>query len=238
MNKDKFLECLNKNKTNTNGIGTYKEKTLHWIIKNYYESDETKQEVSIGNYVADICNDNNIIEIQTRAFNKLVHKLDYFLLTYKVKIIYPIAYEKWISWIDPITGEITSKRRSPKKGNIYDSFYELYKIKRFLNNKNCKIVLLFLNIDEYRNLNGWNETKKRGSSRENQVPFEIVDEIEIDNFDMFIPKELNYEFTSNDYSKLIKRNIRIAQLGLNILQYLKVVEVVRKESRKNIYKKS
>ena len=36
------------------GIGTLSEKTVHAILKNYYEPDEDKQEIPIENYVADI----------------------------------------------------------------------------------------------------------------------------------------------------------------------------------------
>ena len=51
-------------------IGTYGEKTVHAILKNYYEPDEDHQEIPIDNYVADIYRDGQIIEIQTRQFNK------------------------------------------------------------------------------------------------------------------------------------------------------------------------
>ena len=35
-------------------IGTLSEKTTHIILKNFYEPDVDKQEIPIGNYVADI----------------------------------------------------------------------------------------------------------------------------------------------------------------------------------------
>ena len=42
------------------GIGTLSEKTVHAILKNYYEPDEDKQEIPIENYVADIYAHNEI----------------------------------------------------------------------------------------------------------------------------------------------------------------------------------
>ena len=36
------------------GIGTLSEKTLHAILKNFYEPDEDKQEIPIDKFVADI----------------------------------------------------------------------------------------------------------------------------------------------------------------------------------------
>ena len=82
------------------GIGTLSEKTVHAILKNYIEPDEDYQEIPIENYVADIYRDGEIIEIQTRQFNKLRNKLTTFLSLYPVTIVYPIPREKWVIWID------------------------------------------------------------------------------------------------------------------------------------------
>ena len=95
------------------GIGTLSEKTVHAILKNYYEPDEDRQEIPIENYVADIFAGGEIIEIQTRQFDKLRGKLSAFLPLYPVTIVYPIPREKWIIWIDEQTGELSGKRKSP-----------------------------------------------------------------------------------------------------------------------------
>ena len=50
----------------TNGIGTLKEKTMHAVLKNFYEPDVSHQEIKVDRFVADILRDNEIIEIQTR----------------------------------------------------------------------------------------------------------------------------------------------------------------------------
>lgn len=235
--KEKFLNCIGKiyQTYKLKGIGTYQEKTLHKVIKNYYEENEELQEIAVNGYVADIKRDNQIIEVQTRAFNKLVCKLDAYLNDYEVNIIYPIAYEKYIAWIDTDTLEEKSVRKSPKTGSIYDAILELYKIKRFLNHPNLKIKLLFINIKELRYLNGWSKDKKKGSSRCNQLPLELIDEIQIDDFSIFVPFKDN-EFTSKDYAKITKKTVHRAQVILNILKYLEIIEVIRKEKRMNVYK--
>lgn len=235
--KEKFNNCIGKiyKTNNIKGIGTFQEKTLHKVIKNYYETNEENQEVKVNGYIADIFKNNQIIEIQTRAFNKLVPKLEKYLPDYQVNIIYPIAYQKYISWIDPNSGEEVSNRKSPKKGSFYDIILELYKIKKFLNNPNLKITLLYLNIKELRYLNGWSKDKKRGSSRCNQIPLELIDELELNDYSIFVP-EKEKEFTSKEYAKTTKKTIHRAQVILNILCFLDVIEVVGKEKRMNIYK--
>lgn len=239
MDKERFNYCIEKYqdiKTSYN-IGTYKEKTLHKIIKNYYCDDPSFQEIKFSGCVCDILRDKEIIEVQTRNLNKLRVKLDRFPNDYNVKIIYPIPYIKYLNWIDPETFEVKDQRKSPKKGSIYDAFKELYKIKMYLDRPNIKIVLLLINAEEFRNLNGWSANKKKGSVRADMIPTELVDEIEINDFRIFIPEELDDEFTSNDYRKAIKRNISIARIGLNILCYLNIIKIDHKEGRLNVYKR-
>ena len=143
------------------GIGTLSEKTVHAIFKDYYEPDEDHQEIPIENYVADIYRDGEIIEIQTRQFNRMRGKLQTFLPLYPVTIVYPIPYEKWLIWIDEDSGELSKKRKSPKKGCTYQAFKELYKIKMFLKDPNIRFKFILVNMEEYRLLNVWSHDKKR-----------------------------------------------------------------------------
>lgn len=235
MDKDKFKkstdDCINR--VVINGIGTYQEKTLHRIIKNYFESDVTKQEVKVDGFVCDIKDGNQIIEIQTRSLNKLVKKLKVLLKNYKVKIVYPIPHIKYLSWIE--NGEIKTKRKSPKVGSIYDISKELYKIKLLLNDPNLEITILLIDLIEYRNLDGYSKDKKRGSTRYDIVPIDLYDEITINDYHIFLPYR-DETFTSKEYAKKIKENLSRAQTLLTVLQYLKVIEVVGKEHRFNVYK--
>ena len=124
-------------------IGTLSEKTVHAVLKNYYEPDEDKQEIPIEGMYADIYADGEIIEIQTRSFDRLREKLNRFLPLYKVSVVLPIPDIKWLIWIDEETGEMSDKRKSPKKGNAYQAFREFYKIKPYILNHHHLTNLLF-----------------------------------------------------------------------------------------------
>lgn len=63
---------------NKDHIGELNEKFLHAILKKYLEWDEKYHEVKIQRFVADVCFQNQIYEIQTRNFEKLKKKLDFF----------------------------------------------------------------------------------------------------------------------------------------------------------------
>ena len=220
------------------GIGTLSEKTVHAILKNYYEPDEDKQEIPIENYVADIYADGEIIEIQTRQLNKLRGKLTAFLPLYPVTVVHPIPREKWLVWIDEGSGELSKKRKSPLKGNPYMAFPELYKIKMFLKDPNLRLRLVLLDIEEYRLLNGWSRDKKRGSSRFDRIPVALAEEIEVNcltDYMQFVPYELDGSFTSREFAEAAHIPVTLAQTVLNILYYVGTVTRVGKEGSQYLY---
>ncbi len=59
-------------------IGLLGEKVLHAGLKFYFEPNSDFHEVKINGFVADICNAEGIIEIQTRSLGKLKRKLEVF----------------------------------------------------------------------------------------------------------------------------------------------------------------
>ncbi|MDR2571444.1 MAG: hypothetical protein LBD23_14295 [Oscillospiraceae bacterium] len=209
-------------------------------MKRYIEPDETKHEIKIGSYVADIVNDNGITEIQTRSFNKLRNKLSEYVETSPVTIVYPLPKTKWLMWIDKETGEISKKRKSPKQGSIYDSIYELYKIKPQLAHHNLRLRLVFVDVEEYRYLDGWSRNRKKGSTRYDRIPVEIVDDIyfeSIADYAQFIPNNLQSNFTTMDLKKAADINMRTSQTVLNILHYLGTVKRIGKQGNLHVYKR-
>ncbi len=242
MDKIKFKYACDKiinKERKQNGIGTLGEKTLHAVLKCYFEPHEDNQEIRLGGYVADIVGENGVIEIQTRNFNALRNKLERFLEFCDVTVVFPIAQIKYLSWLDMDTGEIVSKRKSPKTGSIYDALKELYKIKYTLDNPRMNFCAVMLELEEIRYLNGWSNDKKRGSTRCDRIPINIIDEIYLNcsnDYKIFIPDTLPMEFTSLDFAKCAKIKRNIAQLAINILFYLELIEFVGKSGRNKLYK--
>ena len=221
-------------------IGTLSEKTVHAVVKNFYEPDEDKQEIPINGMYADIFTGEEIIEIQTRSFDQVRKKLDRFLPDYPVTVVLPIPSTKWLIWIDEETGELSPPRKSPKKGNEYTAFRELYKIKPYLKKEGLIIVLLFLDMEEYRLLNGWSRDKKKGSSRYDRIPLSITKEVCLrkpKDYARLIPETLTGKFTCADFAKAAKINKKQANVVLNILYHMEVVSRVGKQGNAFVYEK-
>lgn len=224
-----------------NGIGTLSEKTIHSVLKYYYAPNPDYHEIKIGNFVADICVDGEIFEVQTRHFHTMRDKLSYFLQEHEVTIIYPVAHTKWLSWLDMETGELSPKRKSPKTGKMYQIFPELYKIKMFLANSKLHFIISLIDVEETRYLNGWSKDKKKGSSRCDGIPVGIYDEVRIDShadYQVFLPDTLPEQFTSKDYAKAAHINQRLAGVGLNILLEVNAVRRVGKSGKAYLYEKT
>lgn len=221
------------------GIGTYKEKTLHAVLKNYFEPDASKHEVRESGFVADISNGSGIIEIQTRSFNALRRKLGVFLKNGPVTVVYPIAQTKWLIWLDEQTGLTSPRRKSPKTGRPWEIFFELYRIKPLLSDPNLTLCAVMLDIEEYRLLNGWSADRKKGSSRFERIPAALKDEIFIrcpEDYKKLLPPGLPELFTSTDFKEQGRISRSAAQTALNVLNSLGVVERESKKGNTFLYR--
>ncbi len=221
-----------------NGIGTLSEKTVHSVIKNYLATDPFNHEIKVGGFVADIHTGSEIIEIQTRNFDKLRRKLQAFLPMAPVTIVYPIHNIKWIRWVNPQTGEISPPRKSTKPGTPYSIFPELYKIKSFLTHPNLRLKIIMMDLEEYRYLDGWSADKKKGSTKCDRIPLELIKEVDIhclEDYKKLIPDTLTETFTSKEYKKDSKLTISQAQTALRVLHYLGSVNRIGKQGRSYLY---
>lgn len=212
------------------GIGTLAEKSVHAVLKNYYDPDDDHQEVPVGNYIADIFNDGKIIEIQTQQMNRLREKLETFLPQYQVTVVHPVIAEKTLIYLDGQTGKFSSMRKSPKKENLYSAFEEIYKIKMFLRDPNLRLKLVTLVVEEYR--------LENGGGKYDCVPSAILDEVEINcpqDYMRFIPSELDSPFTSKQFAKAAHIPMELAQVVLRVLYHVRVITRVGKEGKLYLY---
>jgi hypothetical protein len=238
--KDKIetINDINNKRINNNNIGTYKERTLHAALKCYYEPDRTRHEQPLMGYIADIINEDGVTEIQTRGFYSMKKKLETFLPELTVTIVYPAVRQKWLVWINPDTGETTSKRRSPKIGTPYIVFNELYYIRSLLIHPNLRLKVVMVDVEEYRRLDGWSNDKKRGSTRNERIPVGMGDEIAVNNISDYIkliPDVLPDSFNTAGYAKSAGINKASAQNALNVLNLVGAVNRSGRDKKGYIY---
>jgi hypothetical protein len=244
------------------GIGTYSEKRLHKILKHYFCEDENCHEVRIrpngeavtdiaerssgaesgrGGFIADVFDNGKIVEIQTGGFYPLKPKIAFYLnkCDYDVTVVHPVAAAKWVSWIDPESGAVGKRSKSPKKGVASDVLPEFFWLSEYLKNERLHFKIVLLNIEEYRLLDGWSRDKKRGSNRYDRVPTELVDIVSFDASEfakILIPQGLSEEFTSTELSKLTRFKGRKLSFVLKLLCDTKAAERCGKRGNAYVYK--
>ena len=220
------------------GIGTLGEKTVHSTLKQYLSRDLSCQEIKIGTYYADVCVEGHIFEIQTRQFNKLRSKLDYFLKDYRVTVVYPVTDVNYLRWVTPDTGEITPPKKSTRRGNPLQVFDELYRIREYLSHPNFSLKIVLMDMEEYRMLDGYGKDKKKRATKCDKFPLRLVAEYDIESpqdYMMLLPAELPDVFTAKEFAKLTKIPVGLAQTALLLLSELRIVLRTGKQGNAYLY---
>lgn len=220
------------------GIGTLGEKRLHAVLKRYYEPRAEYREVRAGRYVADICNENGIIEIQTGSFSALRKKLPALLAQYPVTLVHPLPATKTIQWIAPDSGLVSEPRRSPKKGAWIDACYQLCFAADLLTLPGLTIQLLLVDLDEYRLQNGWSNDGKRGSTRHERLPSALSAELTLRcpaDYLALLPSGLPDPFTTTDLRRAAKRSATLAAKAVRVLLAVGAIEKCGKRKNSILY---
>ena len=244
MDRQRFLAACTAPPPEGKSIGVLAERTLHAVLKCYFEPDTSLHEIKVGQYFADIFNQNGIFEIQTRSVYRLKHKLESFCEKFDgnipITIVFPVPCLKWLCWIDEETGNISKPRKSPKRRRPSYALYELYGIKEFLMRPEIRICIVLLEVEEYRHLNGWSYDKKRGATRHDCVPLDIIDEFYLSSstdYSIFFSPSLPISFTSNDYARTEGLSTGSARRAISLLIYLGIIERDGKKGRAFTYRK-
>ena len=124
------------------GIGTLNEGPLHAALKQHYLRRGGQEEVPVGDFVADVVCEDKIFEIQTGSFSGLKRKLESLCRNNQVRLVHPVVQIKTIVKLEPDAKTIISKRRSPKRGHIWDILSELVYIPTMLRQKNFSVDVL------------------------------------------------------------------------------------------------
>jgi hypothetical protein len=131
-------------------IGKLNESGLHAALKAHYAQPGDRLESVVGGFVIDIVREGEppqLIEIQTGNFGALKPKLAALLDAHRIRLIYPLAAQKWIVRIDT-AGVLLSRRRSPRPGSPLDIFRELVYIPTFVGHANLTIELIETSQEE------------------------------------------------------------------------------------------
>ncbi len=116
-------------------------------------------------------------------------------------------------------------------------FPELYAIRPFLKDPNLSIVILMIDMEETKLLDGYGPDKKKRATKYDRLPLRLVEELHLDcpdDYRMLIPIELEH-FTSADYAKAVRIPKYEGTTAMQILYEMGVVDRVCKKGNAYIY---
>ena len=224
------------------GIGTYNEKTLHRVLKYFFEPDDSYHEIPVGDHIADIKRENRIIEIQTSALSTIRKRLDFFLRSYGVELVYPIVGRKNLVWIDPESGNAAAPVPVRKIWKAVSVLPELGRLGELFYDPNLTVKCVILEATEYRLRDGWGSGGKRGAHRVDRVPTDLLDIETVaspDDVRRLLPFEQNAEFTSKEFAKACgfsHKSTRDISMALRFLTESGIVEKCAKKGNAVIYR--
>jgi hypothetical protein len=188
--------------------------SLHTSLINWYARQGDEIEARVDGYFIDVLRGNELVEIQTRSFNKIKPKLERLLENHKVRLVHPIAAEKWIIREDKNDPTRLVKRKSPKHGRIEDIFHELVFIPDLIQKPNFTIEILIIKEQQSWLQDGSGSWRRRGWSIVDRALVEIQNQYifqKQQDFINLLPSSLPESFTTRQVSELSKIPRRTAQ---------------------------
>lgn len=219
------------------GVGTLREKPLHAALKAWYAQDGDLVEQPVDGFVIDLVRDGQLVEIQTRGFTSLRRKLPALLERHAVRVVHPVAVERRILRLAP-TGEVVSRRRSPKRGAAVDVFAELVSFPQLVAEPRFSLEVLLTREEEVRRHDPGRAWRRHGWVVVERRLVEVVDRLVVDSpqaLAALLPDGLPPEFTTADLAETLRRPRRLAQQMAYCLRRLDLLAEVRRDRGGVVY---
>ena len=219
-------------------IGTLGEKNLHSALKVWYARAGDQLEAEVDGFHIDIVRRNVLIEIQTSNFSSQKRKLNTLLENHPVRLIFPIAQEKWIIRIGSDRRTLLGRRKSPKQRNIYQLFVELVSLPSLIEERNFSLEVLLTREEEIRRDDGQGSWRRKGWSIFDHRLIEVVSRHifrKPADFLKLVPRDLSEPFTTRDLANSIAQPHWLGQKMAYCLRKMRLIHVVGKDGNALLY---
>lgn len=227
-----------KKKQSKPNIGMLNEAPLHASLKALYALPGDAQEVPIEGFVVDILRSDSIIEIQTGSFGNMKRKLSRLLKDYRIRVVYPVAHERWIVKLPVKKSDSETRRKSPRRQGLEAVFRELVSIAGLVAHPNFELEVLLIREEQVRRFDGNKSWRRKGWKVDERRLLEIVDRRVIRNPDDLldmcggIPEP---EFTSAELAAANGWERRVATMAAYCLRHCGAIEQIGKRGNAYLY---
>jgi hypothetical protein len=219
-------------------IGTLGEKSLHSALKDWYAEPGDRLEAEVDGFHIDIVRRKFLIEIQTSNFSSQRKKLKTLIAKHRVRLIFPIAKEKWIVRLSGDGVKGLGRRKSPKRGHLLLLFEELVSIPSLIKEENFSLEVLLIQEEEDRRDDGQGSWRRKGWSVADHRLLGVVSRHVFkrpSDFLTLIPPDLSDPFSTRELAEVIEQPRWLAQKMAYCLRHMGAIEVVGKKGNSLLY---
>ena len=143
-------------------IGTLNEGHLHASLKARYVEAGDIVEAAMDGYVIDILRGEGIIEIQTANFSAIARKMRDLASRRRVRLVHPIARDRWIVKPPRTKRDGMTRRKSPKHADVIDVFEELVSFPELIAHENFELEVVLTQEEEVLRFDNLRRWRRRG----------------------------------------------------------------------------
>jgi hypothetical protein len=222
----------------SNGVGQLNEKPLHAALKAWYAQPGDRFEVAVDGSIIDIVRGELLVEIQTRSFSSLKRKLESLTAGHPVRLVYPIAVEKWILRLSDDGSGQEGRRKSPKRGAIPELFRELVSFPQLICHPNFSLEVLLIQEEEVRQQGAARNWRRRGWGTVERRLIRVLDRrlfATPADLAVLIPASLAEPFSTKELAEAISQPRWLAQKMIYCLRGMGAVSEAGKQGRSTTY---
>ncbi len=219
-------------------IGSLNEKPLHAALKEWFRQEGDHVEAPIDGFVVDLVRDELLIEIQTRGFSAMRRKFDLLLDAHPMRLVHPVAAEKWIVKLDG-DGKEASRRRSPKRGIAADVCEELVAFPSLLSHPNFTLEVALVEEEEVRRPDAKKGWRRGGYVIEERRLVDVLETVELacpEALLGLLPHDLPEPFSTGELAAGLGRSRHVAREVAYCLRVAGAVETVGRDKRGILYR--
>lgn len=220
------------------GINTYNEKSLHAALKQWYAAPGDQLEVRVDGYIIDLVRGDLLVEIQTSSVNKLKRKLARLAQNHAVRLVFPVALEKWIVRLPVAESQKPQRRKSPKRGRVEQIFSQLVYIPALLENENFSLEVLLIQEEEVRRFERNKAWRRKGWVTHERHLLQVVGSRVFHtprDLAGLLPGGLPCAFTVRDVARAASQPVWLAQKMVYCLRALGLITAQGKRGRAALY---
>lgn len=213
--------------------------SLHIALKDRYTQPGDQQEAPLDGYWIDVRRSDYLVEIQTTNFSAIRQKLIQLSHTYPIRLVYPIAQEKWIRYLPDERHPQGRRRKSPRRGYLPDLFWELVYLPDMMRNPNFSLEVLLIHEEEIRQDDGRGSWRRGGARIVDRKLLKVCASFLFhgpESLLTILPDDLEETFTNRQLAEVLRIKPKLAGKITYSLFRLNLLESTGKAGRARLWR--